>query len=669
MKRPAFDPEIIAAFLRFHGAAADVLPMSARLDYRPDIDGLRALAIAAVVVFHAFPTAARGGFTGVDVFFVISGYLISRIIWRGLDAHSFTLAWFYGRRVLRLFPALVLVLVATLAAGRWLFLPDAYETLGKDVASAAAFASNLVLWQDAGYFTENAALRPLTHLWSLAVEEQFYLVFPLLLIATHRSWRLTGAVLALLAAASFAWNIASVSTDPAAAFYLLPARFWELALGALLAYAQLSRGDFLPRRARNATAFAGLGLLVVATFGPTAASTFPGWWALAPTAAAVLLIAAGPEAIPNRRLLATAPFVLLGRISYPLYLWHFPLLVLARVQWGPSLSVPVTLALVGASVVLAYGTYRFVELPVRGLTRRRAWRPAVLVAPLAAAGAAGLAVFLAGGLPGRVPVELQQLSTVSFNYKQAYRESRCFLQPWQGARAFRADCVDGGDGRLLLLWGDSHAAHLYPGLRQAARKRGFRIAQLTASACPPLLDYRSSERPKCHGINQAALTKARELRPSTVVLSAQWEKYRSLDGLRTTVAELRQLGVAEIVVVGPSPNWPHGPAQALFREVKREGLDRFPMRLKNELSDAPARADRRLRPLARELGVTYIAALDVLCNADGCLARIEDGAGQLAFWDPSHFTAVGSAWFVDAVADELLRGVDRGYSEASASTR
>jgi peptidoglycan/LPS O-acetylase OafA/YrhL len=630
--------------------------MSARPDYRPDIDGLRAVAIAAVVVFHAFPAAARGGFTGVDVFFVISGYLISRIIWRGLDARSFTLAWFYGRRVLRLFPALVLVLVTTLAAGRWLFLPDAYETLGKDVASAAVFASNLVLWQDAGYFTENAALRPLTHLWSLAVEEQFYLVFPLLLIAAHRSWRLTGPLLALLAAASFAWNIASIPADPAAAFYLLPARFWELALGALLAYAQLTRSDALPARARNATAFAGLGLLVLATFGPTAASAFPGWWALAPTGAAVLLIAAGPQAIPNRRLLASAPFVLVGRISYPLYLWHFPLLVLARVQWGPSLSVPMTLAIVGVSVVLAYGTYRLVELPVRGLARSGAWRPGVLVAPLAAVGAAGVAVFLAGGQPGRLPVELQQLSTAAFDYKQAYRESRCFLQPWQGARAFRADCVDGGEGKLLLLWGDSHAAHLYPGLQPAARERHFRIAQLTASACPPLLGYRSSERPKCHGINQAALAKARALRPKTVVLSAQWEQYRSPDGLRETVAALRELGVAEIVVIGPSPNWPHGLAQALFRQVKREGLDRFPLRVKHELSDAPARADRRLRPLARELGVTYIAPLDVLCNRDGCLARVEDRADQLAFWDPSHFTAVGSAWFVEAVAPELLRG-------------
>ena len=307
--------------------------------------------------------------------------------------------------------------------------------------------------------------------------------------------------------------------------------------------------------------------------------------------------------------------------------------------------------------MLAYATYRLVELPIRGLAARGSLRPRLLVAPLAATGAAGLAILLAGGLPGRLPVELQQLSTVAFDYKQAYRESRCFLQPWQGARAFRPECIDRGEGKLLLLWGDSHAAHLYPGLAPAARKQRFRIAQLTASACPPLAGFRSSARPKCHGINQAALAAAREHRPATVVLSAQWEKYENLDGLRGTVAALREAGVAEIVVVGPSPNWPNGLAQALFKEVKREGLERFPLRVKHELSDAPPRADRKLRPLARELGVTYIAALDVLCNSAGCLARVEDRTDQLVVWDPSHFTAAGSAWFVDAVAGDLLRGV------------
>jgi peptidoglycan/LPS O-acetylase OafA/YrhL len=626
------------------------------LAYRPDVDGLRAVAIAAVVAFHTFPTAVRGGFTGVDVFFVISGYLISQIIWARLDDGRFTLAWFYGRRALRLFPALALVLAATLVTGRWLLLPDAYETLGKDVASAAAFVSNLVLWHDAGYFTENAALRPLTHLWSLAVEEQFYLVFPLLLLLTRRSWRLTGGVLALLLAGSFAWNVHAARTDAAQAFYLLPSRFWELLLGAVLAYVQLSRGAWSRPRLANGVSLAGFALLPVAFLGPTSSSLFPGWWALAPTLAAALVIAAGPSALLNRLFLASPPVVLLGKISYPLYLWHFPLLVFARVQWGP-LSVPLTLALVAVSVVLAYATYRLIELPVRSLVASHGWRPLVVGAPLAVAGCAGIAVFLAAGLPGRLPVEIQRLTSVPFDHHTAYRESRCFLQPWQGLRAFKPDCVDSGKGKLLLLWGDSHAAHLYPGLRTAARERGFRIAQMTASACPPLLDHRSSDRPKCHAINAGVLAKARELRPDSVVLSARWEEYRDLAHLTRTVTELRRFGVEQIVVVGPSPSWELGLPQTLYNEVKRENLARFPMRVKQHPSSEQARVDRELRQLSHGLGVTYVAPLDVLCNRDGCLARVADAVDQLTFWDPSHFTTAGSTYFVDAVAGELLRGV------------
>ena len=627
------------------------------LSYRPDVDGLRAVAIAAVVAYHAFPGAVRGGFTGVDVFFVISGFLISQIIWTRLDEGTFTLAWFYGRRALRLFPALALVLAATLLTGRWLLLPDAYETLGKDVASAAAFISNLVLWQDAGYFTENAALRPLTHLWSLAVEEQFYLVFPLLLLLTRRSWRLTGGVLVLLLVSSFAWSVHTAGSDAAQAFYLLPSRFWELLLGGVLAYVQLSgKVGRWPRLARGAS-LVGFVLLPLAFLGPTASSLFPGRWALAPTAAAVLIIGAGPSAFLNRRLLAATPVVLLGRISYPLYLWHFPLLVFARIQWGPSLSLPLTLAVVAVSTALAYATYRLVELPLRSLVAKRGWRPVVVAAPLAAAGCAGIAVFLAAGLPGRLPVEIQRLTTVPFDHRAAYRESRCFLQPWQGLRAFKPECVDAGDGRLLLLWGDSHAAHLYPGLKAVAGLRDFRIAQFTASACPPLLDRRSSDRPKCHEINAGVLAKARELRPDSIVLSARWEEYGDRADLARTVVELRRVGVEQIVVVGPSPNWPQGLPQTLYNEVKREHLARFPMRMKHQLSREPARADRELRQLARELDVTYVAPLDVLCNHDGCLARVADAVDQLAFWDPSHFTTAGSTYFVEAVADKLLRGV------------
>jgi hypothetical protein len=266
-------------------------------------------------------------------------------------------------------------------------------------------------------------------------------------------------------------------------------------------------------------------------------------------------------------------------------------------------------------------------------------------------------VFLAAGLPGRLPVEIQRLTTVPFDHRTAYRESRCFLQPWQGLRAFKPDCVDAGEGNLLLLWGDSHAAHLYPGLRAAARERSFRIAQMTASACPPLLDHRASDRPKCHAINAGVLARARELRPDSVVLSARWEEYRDLGDLTRTVTELRRLGVKQIVVVGPSPSWELGLPQTLYNEVKRQNLARFPTRMKQHPSSEQARVDRELRQLSRRLGVTYVAPLAVLCNRDGCLARVADAVDQLTFWDPSHFTTAGSTYFVDAVAAQLLRGV------------
>jgi hypothetical protein len=425
----------------------------------------------------------------------------------------------------------------------------------------------------------------------------------------------------------------------------------------VLAYVQLSRRARRRPRFANGVSVAGFALLPIAFLGPTSSSLFPGWWALAPTAAAVLIIAAGPSALPNRLFLASGPVVLLGRISYPLYLWHFPLFVFARIQWGPSLSVPLTLAVVAVSVVLAFATYRLIELPVRSLVASRGWRPAVVVAPLAAAGCAGMAVFLAAGLPSRLPVEIQRLTTVPFDHHTAYRESRCFLQPWQGLRAFKPDCVDAGAGKLLLLWGDSHAAHLYPGLRAAARERSFRIAQMTASACPPLLDHRASDRPKCHAINAGVLARARELRPDSVVLSARWEEYRDLGDLTHTVTELRRLGVKQIVVVGPSPSWELGLPQTLYNEVKRQNLARFPTRMKQHPSSEQARVDGELRQLSHRLGVTYVAPLAVLCNRDGCLARVADAVDQLTFWDPSHFTTAGSTYFVDAVATQLLRGV------------
>ena len=316
---------------------------ASQLDYRPDIDGLRAIAVLAVIGFHAFPAWIRGGFVGVDVFFVISGYLISTILLTGMERGSFRVSQFYIRRIRRIFPALIVVLLACIVAGWLVLFSFEYQALGKHVAGSAAFVSNFVLWNEAGYFDKAAATKPLLHIWSLGIEEQFYIVWPLLLFLVWKRKAATLALLLLLLTFSFAFNV--LSSDPAADFYSPLTRFWELMAGAVLAYLSLHWEDLagifrkLPRHAlqiiggsaapdsitRNVAAVIGVLLIVATVLAVDETKKFPGWWALLPVVGTCLMIASGPHAWINNKLLAARGLVAIGLISYPLYLWHWPL--------------------------------------------------------------------------------------------------------------------------------------------------------------------------------------------------------------------------------------------------------------------------------------------------------------------------------------------------------
>jgi peptidoglycan/LPS O-acetylase OafA/YrhL len=332
--------------------------------YRADIDGLRAIAVLSVVVFHAFPGAFPGGFIGVDVFFVISGFLISTIIFSNLERGSFSFRKFYDRRITRIFPALLLVLSASLAFGWFALLPDEFAQLGKHMAGGAGFFSNFLLRGESGYFDNAAETKPLLHLWSLAIEEQFYLFWPLLLSFVHRrGWGFLG-ITASIAAVSFAANIHSVASDPIGAYYLPLPRFWELMLGGLLAGCVLDHA-WIVDQYRTLQSWAGALLLVLGLIVIGQGRSFPGWWALLPTMGTVLVISGGQDAWFNQRVLANKCLVWFGLISYPLYLWHWPLLSFARVVDESALSPWIRLALIGSAVLLAWLTYRFVEQPLR----------------------------------------------------------------------------------------------------------------------------------------------------------------------------------------------------------------------------------------------------------------------------------------------------------------
>ena len=350
--------------------------------YRADVDGLRALAVASVIAFHAFPTLAPGGFVGVDIFFVISGFLITGILRREIADSTFSIARFYGRRARRPFPALAVVLAAALVMGWAVLFADEYRRLGTHVAAGVAFVSNIAFWAETGYFDAESELKPLLDLWSLGVEEQFYIVWPLIIALTFRARLNFLAVVATLGLLSFAVGIALVDARPASAFFLPHPRFWELMVGGLLAAAvpmldarsTAAEGSAGARhgvaKLREAAALGGLCLIGLSIALIDQNASFPGWWALLPAAGSALLIGAGPTTWIARHLTSRRALVFIGLISYPLYLWHWPPLSFGRIIAEGEPTLQARAALVLAAVILAWATYRYVEAPVRGVASR-----------------------------------------------------------------------------------------------------------------------------------------------------------------------------------------------------------------------------------------------------------------------------------------------------------
>ncbi|MDB5804182.1 MAG: acyltransferase 3 [Betaproteobacteria bacterium] len=488
------------------------------LIYRPDIDGLRALAVIAVVAFHAFPGVVTGGFVGVDIFFVISGFLISSVIFAGLADGSFSYAGFYARRVRRIFPALLAVLLATFIGGLFILSSDEYRQLSKHVAAGAAFVSNFALWNEAGYFDALAESKPLLHLWSLAIEEQFYIVWPLLLgWPWRRRWNLP-ALLGVIGLLSLALCVQLTGSDRVAAFYSPLTRFWELAAGGMLAYAQLHAPADAPPRGRNLLSIAGLAIIVLSIASFDAATAFPGWAALLPVTGSVMVIAAGPAAWCNRRLLAAAPLVWLGLISYPLYLWHWPLLVFANhMDHGQALPEIRVLA-VAIATVLAWHTYRVIETPVR----RGGARPRAFILPLA---------LMMGLLCAAA-------AATHFSMNRVFDQANLDFVGTRRSPACASLSIDsdfcmleaGETAPTVALVGDSFANALYFGLRDYYKERRQVLFHVGNGGCPPLLGIESSrvgeDGSNCARLGNLYLRKiAEDERIKTVILAANWHLY------------------------------------------------------------------------------------------------------------------------------------------------
>ena len=541
------------------------------------------------------------------------------------------------------------MLATTLAAG-WLELfPHEFASLGENVAGGAAFVSNFVLYGQSGYFDTVSEAKPLLHLWSLGIEEQFYIVWPFLLTLLPGRKAFLGCVVLLLV--SFALNVYVTRTNAAEAFYFPFTRWWELMAGAALGWIVV----FQPFSSRYREVISATGLLLIlgAAVGLHKGIQFPGWWALVPVLGAVALIASDGAWV-NRKILSSVPMVSIGLISYPLYLWHWPLLAFARVSSEPDNPSPLLIAgLILLSFVFAAITYLWVEKPIRfGQWGKSAVAP--LCGSLAALAILGGAISYAKGFPSRISDGLQaiiagQLIPKPYSYHD-WRIETCFIEDSKSDWKFAPECYGNGKHPLILLWGSSTAASLYPALVGPLSSSGYDLAQFTAIDCGPTLDLVVAEdNQHCVDVNKFVVDDVvPNLKPDVIIMHTAWRTEETIKYIGETVEALRKKRGAQIIIVGPEPWWSaRDGLPEVYVDYARQNPDRplLPPRTQFELEPWKKRNDEATRKEAASAGVAYISMFDQLCNANGCLTRVGNALRtDMTTYDRVHLTkSMGTA--------------------------
>ncbi|TGQ64945.1 MAG: acyltransferase [Mesorhizobium sp.] len=632
------------------------------MNYRRDIDGLRAIAVLPVVLFHFGVSAIPGGFTGVDIFFVISGYLISGSLLDDLERGQFSIGRFYWRRARRILPALTFVILLAGIAAWFILLPSDLHEFSLSVIAASTFWSNIYFWKTTNYFSIDAELRPLLHTWSLSVEEQYYIFAPILMYLIYRYFsRRWLTVLLPITIGSFALAVMATWLAPTAGFYLLPTRIWELALGAML---MLKKPPALASRpAMELIGLAGFALIGIGFAAISESDPFPGYNALLPCVGTALLIYAGHRrpgvdtpATLATRVLQFAPLVWVGLISYSLYLVHWPINSFVHYLSLKTIGVPTILAMTVASFALAAFSWKYVEQPFRRKGAFTAPLPifafsASAIALLCMAGVAGA---LGNGFPQRFPdFSTERVRVGDWRNGVCFNEGGSRIEDWNLAGCTRTSGFDTN----VLLWGDSFAAHYVSGLEANAQRIQANVIQYTYAGCPPDLTYFSYARPACTRFNERALSVIHDANIQAVILSGRWTDYevRGFDGLQKTIDRLHDMGV-KVYVIGQSPEFV-ADVQKIAFFAKREGAANtsWPMAMDPDIN-------KRVLPFAK--GATFIDPLAYLCDAAGC-SYADAGNKQFLYFDYGHFSSAGATlaiskyWPSFAAGGEVAKAKER----------
>lgn len=638
--------------------------------YRADIDGLRAVAVLSVIVSHMMPGLLPGGFLGVDVFFVISGYLISSIIARQIMQGSFSFGNFYARRIKRLAPAFIVMLIAVFAVGWFIQLPDEFQRTGLAGAFGMLSISNIYFGKTADYFAPDTSLDPLVHIWSLSIEEQFYLFFPAVLVIALGGlgkWKGSvtvtyGALVALIATSfGYAWMVET--QQHGSGYFSLLTRIWELGIGALLGVMTARGWKGLARGAVTtaATLTALLGLLLSFLL-ITEASAHPGLITLVPVLATAMLLVGGAGFMTNA-MLSIKPMVWIGAISYSAYLWHQPAIAFYVARNGAHPDLLSTALLMTVVLAIAYVSWRFVETPMRHLEalNRRVFLSFVLVAFVVFS--VSVQIVAGDGYPERLPPEVVKMANYS---NAAFTTSReCHLTKGFGDKTVEETlCIHGPDrAPKVLLWGDSHTASLASGFIYAEPE--FSFVQASVSGCFPIIGMdRPGSASRCEDSTVKILAFLdRHPEIETVVMQSRWHRadnryyLRSDDGrvasseeIRKGLTDLVQGVVAmgrEVIVVDPGPEYWTSVPVAIARSMMTGQEDRAPISIDaNEYDQTNAAAFEMLKQMSNLTGVTRVKTRDLYCSRDRCDLEGPEGA---LIYDDDHLSAEGAARMVRAL--------------------
>ncbi len=615
--------------------------------YRPDIDGLRALAVIPVLLYHA-KLGCSGGFVGVDVFFVISGYVISSLILREVAAGSFSMVNFWERRIRRIMPALSVVVAAVLVMA-WLFwLPDDFQLLGKSVMAQALMAANFFFWKGGNYFDPGVETKPLLHTWSLAVEEQFYLLFPLLLTflirlrpATWKRWILGMAVVSLVIGVICSYS----SNNQRLAFYLLPSRAWELLIGALLA---MHGGRFSASKpAGEAAGFLGMVLICWSVLVFDENTHFPGVAALAPCLGAALIIASSETRLSVvGRLLSFKPFVFIGLVSYPLYLWHWPLLVWVKYLFAYELSAGTRLLLLAGSLLLAVLSWRFVEMPFRQRRwlggRRQIFAFAGVVTVVFCAFSFAIGSF--EGFPSRFSAKALAYSDAHVRLELQKEVS---LEQAKSGQFMELGSAPSSQPISLLLWGDSHAKAIASALDELCKEHSQRGVMAAYSATAPVLNYvsthRISLREKSPPFAEAVIAFIAKEHVKNVLISARWHMYPASaefkeDLIQTVRAVMNSGAHAYVLRDVPEPGF--DVPRVVTRTASRGGDFETLGITKEKHQQADAALEQTFEQLA-QMGATVLDPAEFFLNSRGIYGVTKND--DVLNFDTDHLTVEGAA--------------------------